>query len=1068
MRKRKLLLIALLLLVVSLAYAQTRVLTGIVRDDSGNPISNASVSVRGTSVGAVTNDAGYFSVSISGANSTLVISAVGMAENIVKVTESQNTLDIVLTKAENPMDEVVVIAYGKTTKEALTGSVGIIKADGIAQRPVANVMKAIEGNIPGVITTTGSGQPGSTPGIRVRGFGSINASSEPLFVVDGAPYAGGISNINPDDVETMTVLKDAASTALFGSRGANGVVMITTKRGRKDRNTLSVKVAQGFSNRGIPEYDRLNAVQYYPVMWQAYRNSLIFPNSGTGISLDSASRVASGLTSRNGIADLLSYNPFNVARNSIVGTDGKLNSAAQLIYGDDLDWQRYFMRQGMRKDYGVDFSGGSEKSDYFMSLGYLDEDGFTKNTGFERYSARVNVNAQPKRWIKTNLNISGNYSVFNNSNEEGSIANPYSWSRNLGPIYPVYVHDSTTGAYVLDEAGQKIPDLGNYAGTPLGIAHGLKNRVGTSYAGRNGPLELMLNQNTQYRTTVSGRSSTDFIILKGLVFTNNLSVDLQSQREAIYENKIVGDGAGLGRSRKIYGSNSIFQATQLLTYDTDLGDHHLNVLVGHESYNQMITELNGFRQGQTLTGNTEFPNFTTTNSLSSYIDRYRIEGLFSRLIYDFQGKYNLTASLRRDGNSRFSRKSRWGTFGSVGAGWNIDKEMFFKDVRWVNQLKLRSSYGVVGVADGIGYYAFQGLYNFLNNASESGIIQSQTAFFNEDLTWEKNKAFDVGLEFGLFKNRIRGQIEYYNRVSADLLFEVPTPLSSGALTTNKNTATMYNKGFELQLTGDVVRTSDWEVTTTINISTVKNQITKMPETVKEFVTGTKKYSEGYSIYDYWLRQFYGVHPTDGAALYLANNTTATSGLRYMVNDKGGVDTVTTTISNAKYAYSGSVIPDFYGSITQSVSYKGIRLSGLFTFQKGGLIYDGEYAGLMSVGTYGAALHTDILNAWQKPGDITSVPRMDNGRTADFNGGTSTRWLTDASFISLRTITLSYQLPVAISERLKIRNAQFFITGENLKLFSARKGMNPQNAFSGVTGSGYPPARIITVGIQANL
>lgn len=1065
--RRSLLLVAVFFLSATIVFAQTRTITGTITDESGNPVPNASILVKGSTTGTTTNDAGEFSINVSSGDNSLVITAIGMNEQVLRIGSSSN-LQITMIAVENPLDEVVVIAYGKTTKEALTGSVGVIKADDIAKRPVANITKALEGNVPGLITTTGSGQPGSSPAIRIRGFGSINATSEPLYVVDGVPYAGGISNINADDVENISVLKDAASTALFGSRGANGVVMITTKKGLKGRNTLSIKAEQGFSGRGIPEYDRVDAMQYYPIMWQAYRNSLVYPNSGTGISLDSANRVASGLTTRNGIGDLLSYNPFNVAKNAIVGIDGILNPSAMLKYADDLDWQKYFMRKGSRRNYGVDFSGGSEKTDYFMSLGYLREDGFTKNTGFERYSGRINVTTQPKKWIKTNLNISGNYSMFNNSNEEGAIANPYSWTRSLGPIYPVYVHDSTTGNYVLDENGDKIPDLGNYGATPLGVQYGLKNRVGTSYLGRNAPLELMLNEEKQYRTTVSGRSSTDLMILKGLVFTNNLSIDLQSQRESEYENKLVGDGAGLGRTRKVYGSNHIFQATQLLTYDRELSSHHFNILLGHESYNQMLTDLNGFRQGQNLTGNTEFPNFTTTNNLTSSVDRYRIESYFSRLIYDFEGKYNLTASLRTDGNSRFSRKSRWGTFGSVGAGWNLHREEFLKDIAWISFLKLRSSYGVVGVADDIGYYAYQGLYNYSNNAYEPGIVQSQSAVFNENLTWEKNKAFDVGVEFALFNHRVRGQFEYYNRVSEDLLFAVPTPLSSGLLTNNQNTATMYNKGVELQLSGDIVRTEDWRITTGVNMSTVKNQITKMPETVQEFITGTKKYSEGHSIYDYWLRQYYGVHPTDGAALYLADNTSASSGLRYMPNQNGGVDTVTTSISNAKYAYSGSVIPDFYGSITQSVSYKSIELSALFTFQKGGLIYDGEYAGLMSVGTYGTALHTDILNAWQRPGDITSVPRMDNGRTGDFNGGTSTRWLTDASYINIRTVTLSYQLPGSISNRININNARFYVTGENLRLFSARKGMNPQNAFSGVTGSGYPPARIITVGIQANL
>jgi TonB-linked SusC/RagA family outer membrane protein len=1065
---RKFVLLISLLLCSLHMMAQEKTVTGKVTDEKdGSTLSGVSVIVKGTSVGTTTGADGTFKLNVPTTAKALVFTFQGY-EEVESSIGNRTTFNLAMISTSKALEEVVVVAYGKVRKEALTGSVGTIKAENIAKRPVANITKAIEGAVPGVTVTTGSGQPGSGTSIRIRGFGSINATSEPLFVVDGVPYVGGTSNINSDDVESITVLKDAASTALFGSRGANGVVMITTKKGKKGRDVLSFKIAQGFSMRGLEEYERVNASQYYPIMWQAYRNSLVYPNSGTGISLDSANRVASGLTSRNGIADLLSYNPFNVARNAIVGTNGLLNPNASLIYGDDLEWEKSFMRTGIRKDYGVTFNGGSDKTDYFMSFGYLNEEGFTKKTDFERYSARINVTTQPKTWIKTNLNISGNYSTTSFSNEDGAIANPYSWTRGLGPIYPVHLHNMTTGAYVLDDKGNKIPDLGNYANTPIGTPNGILNRVGTSYAGRNAPVELMLNEDMTYRTVVSGRSSTDITIMKGLVFTNNLSIDLQSQRESGYENTLVGDGAGLGRSRKAFNTNTGFQATQLLTYSNRFKEHNFNLLVAHESYNQMLTNLNGFRQGQSLTGNTEFSNFTTTNSLGSSVDRYRIESYFSRLIYDFDGKYNLTASLRRDGNSRFSSKSRWGTFGSVGVSWNLHKEAFINKLTWINTLKLRSSYGVVGVADDIGYYAYQGLYGFANNANEPGIVQSTTSVLNPDLTWEKNKAFDVGLEFSVLKNRISGQIEYFHRVSEDLLFSVPTPLSSGLLSATKNTATMYNKGIELQLSGDIVRKKDVIVTTMINISTVENKITKMPSTVKEFVTGTKKYSEGYSIYDYWLRQYYGVHPTDGAALFIADNKLATSGLRYIVNKNGGIDTVTTALSNAKFAYKGSAIPKYYGSLTQTVTYKGISLSALFTFQSGGLTYDAAYAGLMSSGTYGAAVHKDILKAWQKPGDISIIPRMDNARTADFNAGTSTRWLTDASFINIRTVTLSYQLPTSLTSRLKMSNAQFYITGENLSFFTARKGMNAQGAFTGVTGSGYPPARIITFGITATL
>lgn len=1064
MRKLSLLILCQLCFVFTML-AQNRTVTGRVSDPSGQPIANASVVVKGTTVGTITNDDGRYSLSVPSNASTLVITSTGMSPVEANIS-GRSEINVNMVTVASDLDEVVVVAYGTVKKEAFTGSVGTIKASDIEKRPLGNVIKSIEGAVPGVITTSGSGQPGAGISIRVRGFGSFSATSEPLLVVDGVPYVGGTSNINPDDVETITILKDASSTALYGSRAGNGVVMITTKKGKKGRNNMSVRIAQGVATRGLSEYERVNAFQYYPIMWEAYRNSLVYPSSGTGISIDSASRIASGLTSRTSITDLLAYNPFNVARNAIVGVNGQLNPAAQLLYADDLDWNDELNRNGARKDYGINFSGGTDKADYFFSVGYLQENGFAQKTDFERYSTRLNLNVTPLKWLKAGINLSGNNSNSNFANEGGAIANPFSFSRNIGPIYPYYAHNMTTGAYVLDEAGNRIWDLGNFQNTPLGMANGIMNRPGTS-SGRHAPAEILLNDDLYKRWVVSARQTTEITFLRDFKFINNVSVDYQTQTDNSYENTLVGDGAPGGRSRRATGTSTGFTANQLLNYNNKFGDHRIDGLVGHESYNQLETDLNGFKQGQSLTGNTELGNFTTINSLTSSVDRYRIESYFSRINYDFQSKYLLSGSLRSDGNSRFSSESRWGTFWSVGAGYNISKEDFLSNVTWINNLKLRGSYGTLGVADGIGFYAWQGLYVFANNANEPGIVQSQTSFENKDLTWEVNKQGDIGIDFSLFKNRLNGGLEFYHRTSEDLLFAVPVPLSSGALSVTKNTATIVNKGIELQLNGDVIRSRNFTWNTGINVSTVNNEITKMPEGQEEFISGTKKYQVGASLFDYWLRSFYGVDPTDGAVLYKAGNTTATSGIRLIDNKDGGKDTVSTLVANGKFEYQGGVIPDFYGSLTQSFTFKNFTLGALFTFQIGGKTYDANYQTLMSSGTYGSAVHIDILNRWQKPGDITNVPRMDNGRTSDFNA-TSSRWLIDASYLNIRSVNLAYQLPQSLISRARIANAQVFMSAENVYFFSKRKGMNNQNAFSGITGGGYPPARIYTGGITFSL
>jgi len=1052
-----------LVLFSNLATAQSKTITGKVIDEDGNPLQGVSVTLKGTKTGTSTDANGNYSISVPANVKVLVVTLVNKVPQELNIGSS-NEINITMTPSTASMQEVVVVAYGTAKKETLTGAVGTIKAAEIVKRPISNITNAVEGAIPGVIVGSSNGQPGSGPSIRVRGFGSINATSQPLFVVDGVPYSGGTSNINPDDVETATVLKDAAATALYGSRGANGVIMITTKKGQRGKNNISVRVLQGVSQRGLKEYDRLNAKQYYPIMWESYRNSLVYPATGTGISVDSASRVASGLTTRTHIQNLLSYNPFNVANNAIVGVDGSLNPSANLIYGDDLDWTDDVMRTGSRKDYNINFSGGSDKSDYFMSLGYLDDKGFTIRSDLKRYSARLNFNIQPKTWLKTGLNISGNHTISNQASDGGSTSfvNPFFYSRNVGPIYPVFAHNMTTGEFLLDATGNKFWDLGN-----MGGAQGVPNRPSGGFAGRHTLAETSLNELNFRRTVVSARNYAEITFLRDFRFTNNVSVDFQNQTDASYENTLVGDGAPGGRSSRETGAVTGVTLSQLLNYGKKIKDHRVDVLAGHETYNLLETGQRGFKQGQSLTGNTELNNFTTINSATSYLDRYRIESYLSRVTYDFRSKYFASGSFRRDGNSRFAPESRWGSFWSVGGGWNLDKENFLSGVKWIDQLKLRSTYGVVGVADGIGYYAYQGLYNFANNANEPGIVQSQSAYLNRELSWETNTQFDVGVDFSLFKNRINGSIDYFDRRSQDLLFAVPQPLSSGALTNNKNTATMYNKGFELQLNADIIRWKGATWNMAVNLSTVKNKITKMPDAVPSFVTGTKQYEVGSSIFEYWLRSYYGVDPTDGAALYVANNTAPSATIRYIDNKSGGKDTVTTAISNGKFAYQGTAIPDLYGSFTESITYKGITLSALFTFQIGGKTYDANWAGLMSTGTYGGALSSEILGRWQKPGDISNIPRMDAGRTADFNGASS-RWLIDASYLNIRSINLSYDLPKNLASKLQIRNAQIFLSAENLAFFSKRTGLDNQQAFSGVTSNAYPPAKILTTGITLNL
>jgi TonB-linked SusC/RagA family outer membrane protein len=768
-------------------------------------------------------------------------------------------------------------------------------------------------------------------------------------------------------------------------------------------------------------------------------------------------------TATNGIKNQLRYNPFNVADNDIVRTDGTINPDAKLLYADDLDWTKAIQRTGSRGDYGVSFNGGSDKSDYFISLGYVKEKGFVIKSDFERITGRVNVNANPKKWFKTGINVSGSFVKSNQGNtvdNSSAFVNPFNFTRGMGPIYPIHVHDATTGEYVRDAYGNLIYDLGN------GSQGGQLARPGGANASRHIIQETELNDNSFKRNTLSARTFGEVSFLRDFKFTTNISVDATNDLVGTFGNTTVGDGAPAGRASRTNRMRVSTTLNQLLNYNRSFGLHNVEVLAGHENYDYTYNYLYGSRQQVIVDGaSTELANFTTTSSLTSRTDKYRTEGYFSRANYNYNEKYFASASFRRDGTSRFSPALRWGNFWSVGGAWRLDSENFIKEISWINLLKLRGSYGSVGNdalldedANAI-YYAWQALYEPAANASEPGILQRT---LGSNLVWEQNKTFDLGVDFSFFKDRVSGSIEYFHRQSDNLLFRVPLPLSSGLKDVNANVGSMWNRGFELQIGADVVRNKDFKWRLDVNATTYKNQVTKLPR--EEIINGTKKLMVGHSQYDYWLREYYGVDPDDGVALYRAANTAASSTRRIT---KSG-DTVTTNVSNAKYHYAGSAIPDVYGGITNTFTYKNFELSVLVSYQIGGKVYDQTYLSLMHGGTYGSALHKDALNRWQKAGDVTNVPKLNNGDLTNIAAGTSDRWLTNASYLNLKRVSLGYSLPKAYTSLLHLASASIFASGENLFLKTARKGMNVTQAFTGVTSNVYVPARVVTVGINVTL
>lgn len=1046
------------------AMAQERTVTGTVTaKEDGLPIPGVSVKSIGSAGGTTTDAHGKFTIKVK-ADGSIQFGSVGYTTKIVKVTGS--SLNVFLESNSQEL-EVVTVAYGKTTKRAFTGALASIKSEDLEQRTLTNVNSSLAGAAPGIQVNAGSGQPGEGPAIRIRGFGSISSSNNPLYIVDGLQYSGNIANISTDDIESISVLKDAASSSLYGSSAANGVILITTKKGRVGKDKISVKAIQGLISSNVPEYDRVSAQEYYPLAWQAYRNSLVYPVNGAGVPLATANQTAT-----NGIKALLFNNPFNVADNAIVGTDGLLNPNASLLYSpDEMNWRDPLTRVGKRGDYGMNVSGGSEKSDYYMSLGYLNEKGYLIRSDYNRINARVSVNSRPTTWFKTGLNLTGNVSNSKQADAgtSGSIVNPFNFSRGIGPIYPVFAHDPKTGALLYDSiTGQPVYDTGD-----LQARLGVPNRPSGAYAGRNILEETLLNSTVVKRNAVAARTYGEVTFLKDFKFTTNVGTDISNYQFNDYQNKIVGDGAPNGRARNTQSTTTSYTIEQLLNYDKTLGKHTFGVVAGHNNYHYVYKYLTGARNTQIVDGNTELINFTTTTDLSSYTDVYNKEAYFGRLNYDFDKKYYASASIRADGSSKWAPDHKWGTFWSVSGGWIISDEDFLKNSSFVNFLKIRSSYGSLG-NDGLlnpdgttNYYPYLGTYTLgNNNASEPGILLNTLP--NKEITWETITQADLAVDFGFFKNRLRGSVEVYNKKTTDLLFNVPLPLSSGigigsgTGVIQRNVGDMYNRGLEIQLGGDIVKTRDFKWDMTINWSKFKNQITRMPSEQPTIISGTKQLAVGHSIYDFWLRQWAGVDPLDGAGLYKMDpkNPAIASETR-VVNGQ----TVTTNPGNAIYEYTNSAIPKFAGSVANTFTYKRISLNVLMIYSVGGKFYDSNYQTLMSYGSYGGALSPDALRSWQKIGDVTDVPRMDIGRSS-FNNATSSRFLIDASYLTMRSATLSYSLPKTLIEKIGLSNVNVFGTGENLFLISKRKGLNPSESFTGVNSNTYTPARTVSLGLNA--
>ena len=1046
---KKILLTCLMLVFVLYAWAQDRTVRGKVTDESGAGLPGVNISVKGTSQGVITDVDGNYRLSIEQQNAVLKFSFIGM-KSVEEEVGNRSVIDVTMEADAKQLSEVLVVAYGETTKEALTGSASFLDGKALETRNVTSPLAALEGNVSGVQFTSPAG-PGDSPGIVIRGVGTLNGSAAPLYIVDGVQFNGPLNTINQEDIESFTVLKDAASTSLYGSRAANGVVIITTKKGNRTGGvTVNASAQAGLVTRAVPFYDQVTPGQYYETMWEALRNT-----SAAGAD-PAISREA--YASQNIFSLLGGYNPFNVPNDQIVGTDGLLNPDADVIY-QSLDWFDQLQRTGTRTNYNVNVSAGGEDHSVFFSASYLDDESYVIRSGFERLTARLNAEFNVNDRIT--LGGSGNIAITDtrgpSSAGTGSIVNPFSFSQNMGSIYPVYVNDRD-GNIVRDAAGNPVWDAGE--GYPeYGIGSRPRNQ------GRHAIQELVLNNEYDQDNTYGFRIFGNINIIDGLDLRLTYGGDFNDYFESEYENPIIGDAQPVGRLSQERDRQIVQNFNQVLTYRKTFGNHNIDLTAGHESFERTYSELEGLATIETVSGIYEFANFSNIVDLDGATFDRALEGYFLRANYDYQDKYYLTASVRRDGSSVFDAETRWGTFYSVGAGWRLDQEAFIQGVPWIERMKLRASYGEIG-NDNLGFqdwYLSQALFSITSNAAQPAALF--TAIGNAALQWETSVTYDVALEFGLFNNFLEGSIEYYRRNSSDLLYQLPIAPSNGLNEVSANAGDLVNSGFELALTGNLIRNNDFQWSVTLLGTTLRNEITSLPA---PFNNGSKRWVEGRSRYDFFLFRTAGVDPETGDQLFYQYEFNEDN-VSVPVLDAEGNHLTTNDWTETERGFTDkSSVPDFLGSVGNTLSYKGFDFNLLVTYGIGGYALDNAYARLMHEGEFGDALHPDILDYWKEPGDITNVPRMENGNNLLAPTQTD-RFLTSASFWAIRNVSLGYNFSGNFVQNIGLTNLRLSLVAENLFLQSKRDGLDPQYNLAGTApGDDFVPGRIVSLGLNLSL
>ncbi len=1068
---KKLFSIALCLFIsIGAAFAQTAV-TGTVTDESGQPLAGASVLVSGTTLGVNTDLNGNYSLNVP-KDGVLVFSFIGFEEQRI-TPDSRKTINVVLVEDKNVLDETIVVAFGTTTKEAFTGSASVMKSDQLQKRQTSNVANSLVGNVAGLQMRGASGAPGAGAGsVNIRGIASMYASTEPLVIVDGATYSASLSNIPQSDIESVTVLKDAASAALYGARGAAGVIIVTTKRSKSGDAIVNFDAKWGVNSRAVQDYETItDPGEYYEASYAQLFNNYYY---NQGLSLEAANAQAN-----KNMINYLGYQVYTVPDGQqLIGIDGKLNPNATLGYaiksGDETywlqpdNWKDLAYKKALRQEYNLSINGGNDKTSVYASLGYLNEDGIIQYSGYQRISARLKADYQVKKWLKFSGNVGYVHSKTEsnpNMSTSSSSTNLMYYTTHIAPIYPAYVR-------ILDANGKpavRVDANGNEQ-YDYGVA-GSNYPVNRAFLQTGNPLgSNRYNDHYTIGNQLNATFAADADITSWLKFNATSTINWGSTLYHHYDNALYGPKVGVnGELTKYQSTGFRTNNTQTLSYHDTFGNHSVNVLAGHEYYDTKTYYLEADARGLFSPDIQEINATANKYDSYGYKSEYNVEGYFLSAHYNYAQKYHASVSYRRDASSNFTKEDGrwWGDFWSVGAAWIASKENFLSDASWIDMLKIKASVGQQG-NDSIGSNRYTDIYTL----SKSGTYSMSPTFSvigNPSITWETTTNINIGTEFSFWQGRLSGSFDVYDKIAQDQLFWLSVPEHSGSRGYYGNIGDIRNLGFELVLNAAIIRTKDVDWNVSFNTAHNSTKILSLPESkmvdpdngYEGFTESSQWFKVGGPLYNAFRHKYAGVNE-NGEALYYVDSSLGGE------TDRPGTltDQVTTNPNVATYYELGTMLPTLFGGFSTDLRVGRFDFSATFDYQIGGRMYDTRYASYMSPwensGSAGSTFHKDWKKAWSVNNTSSTIPRWYYGD--QYSTGDSDRWLISSSYLNFQSFTVGYTLPKNLVKG--ISKARVYAAGENLWFWSARKGLDPRYSYSGNTYVAvYSPVRTVSAGVQ---